>query len=318
VWWLLALAGLLRPEAWLLAGLYGLWLGRGGLASRAKALLPAFAAPALWATLDFVVTGNPLFSMQHTDALAAELQREIPLERVPYMTLFLLTEILKWPLIFLAAAGAVLAVRARARPLAVPAAVAVVTVATYLVIATGGLATVYRYLLLTGLGGVLLAAFALSGWARLDRGSRWRAPWIAAAAAAVAIGGVYTATHFSLGGLVEQLRERTAIRTEMTRLLHEPAVAAARACGTITVPNHKLLPEIRWALALPEGAVRARSDRTLNASTPGLALVVRAPYDERPALNVYEVPADGTAIAAAPAGHTRLASTRRFEAWGRC
>ena len=42
------------------------------------------------------------------------------------------------------------------------------------------------------------------------------------------------------------------------------------------------------------------------------------PYDERPALNVYEVPADGTAIAAAPAGHRRLATSRRFEAWGRC
>ena len=35
VWWLLGLAGLLRPEAWLLAGLYGLWLGRGGLGAAA-------------------------------------------------------------------------------------------------------------------------------------------------------------------------------------------------------------------------------------------------------------------------------------------
>ena len=29
-------------------------------------------------TLDFAVTGDPLFSIQHTDALAAELQRDIP------------------------------------------------------------------------------------------------------------------------------------------------------------------------------------------------------------------------------------------------
>ena len=35
VWWLLGLAGLLRPEAWLLAGLYGLWLGSGGVRNRA-------------------------------------------------------------------------------------------------------------------------------------------------------------------------------------------------------------------------------------------------------------------------------------------
>ena len=44
----------------------------------------------------------------------------------------------------------------------------------------------------------------------------------------------------------------------------------------------------------------------------------RPPYDKRPALDVYEVPADGTAIAAAPAGHTLAGVSRRFEAWGRC
>jgi hypothetical protein len=318
VWWLLGLAGLLRPEAWLLAGLYGLWLGRGGIIARAKALLPAFAAPAIWAGLDLVVTGNPLFSIQHTDALAAELQREIPLSRIPSQTLSLLAEILKWPLLILAAAGGILAIRGRVNALAVPGTVAMVTVGTYLVIATGGLATVYRYLLLAGIGGVLLAALALSGWARLDRGSPGRVPWIAAAVASVVIGGAYTATHLRLGGLVEQLRERTEIRTEMTALLHQPAVAAARECGPVTVPNHKLLPEIRWALGLPEHGVRARSDRTLDASAPGVALTVRPPYEKRPAFSVFEIPADGTAITAAPAGYTRLASTRRFEAWGRC
>ena len=165
---------------------------------------------------------------------------------------------------------------------------------------------------------MLLAAFALSGWARLDRRVAVARAVDGGAVIAVVIGGAYTAAHFRVGGLVEQLRERTAIRAEMTTLLHAPAVAAARECGAITVPNHKLLPEIRWALGLPENGVRARSDRTLDASAPGLALVVRPPYDKRPALYVYEVPADGTAIAAAPAGHTLLASSRRFEAWGRC
>ena len=172
VWWLLGLAGLLRPEAWLLAGLYGLWLGKGGIVPRLKALLPAAAAPAIWAALDFAVTGDPLFSIHHTDALAAELQRDIPLHSLPGMTLELLTEILKAPLMLLAAVGIVLAVRDRRRVLAVPGAVAIVTCATYLVIASGGLATVYRYLLLSGIGLLLFATYALAGWARLDRRRR--------------------------------------------------------------------------------------------------------------------------------------------------
>jgi hypothetical protein len=318
VWWLLGLAGLLRPEAWVLAGAYGLWLGRGGIAARARALAPAFAAPAIWAALDLIVTGNPLFSIQHTDALAAELQREIPLSEIPYQTVLLLAEILKWPLLALAVVGAVLAVRGRVQPLAVPAVVAVVTIATYLVIATGGLAKVYRYLLLAGIGGVLLAALALSGWARLDRASPWRRPWIALAVAAVVLGGAYTAAHLRPAGLVEQLRERTAIRTELTALLNAPAVAAARHCGPVSVPNHKLLPEIRWALGVPERGVRARSDRTFDATEPGVAVTVRRKYELRPALNVAAVPADGMAIATAPAGYARLATSRRFEAWGRC
>lgn len=318
VWWLLGLAGLLRPEAWLLAGVYGLWLGHGRtLAGRARALVPAAAAPALWAATDFVVTGDPLFSIHHTDALAAELQREIAYSRIPGMTVSLLAEILKPPLLLLAAAGIALAIRDRRRALAVPAVVAVVTCATYLVIATGGLATVYRYLLLSGLGLLLFAAYALSGWARLPRGSAWRTRWIAAVLVAGMAGAGYTAARLSPSGMVDQLRERTQIRTELAVLLHDPAVRTAAACGPVTVPNHKLLPEVRWALDLPVSGVRARSDRTLRPGA-GVAITVAALYAERPALNVYEVPADGQRLNVAPAGHVKLAQTRHFAAWGRC
>jgi hypothetical protein len=31
-------------------------------------------------------------------------------------------------------------------------------------------------------------------------------------------------------------------------------------CGPISVPNHKLIPDVRWMLDLPDGAVVARSD----------------------------------------------------------
>ena len=234
------------------------------------------------------------------------------------MTLELLTEILKAPLLLLAAVGIVLAVRDRRRVLAVPGAVAIVTCATYLVIASGGLATVYRYLLLSGIGLLLFATYALAGWARLEKTSRARGPWLTAAILAVLIGAGYTATRLSPSDMVTQLHERTQIRSELAAVLHDPAVARTRACGPVTVPNHKLLPEVRWALALPEHGVRARSDDALLPGAPGVAITVQPLYEKRPALNVYEVPADGAGLNLAPVGYVKLAETRRFTAWGLC
>jgi hypothetical protein len=319
VWILLALAGLLRPEAWLLAGAYGVWLGWGRpLRDRARALAPALTAPLLWALSDLVVMGDPLFSLRHTDALAAELHREVPLTHLPSMLVQLLVALVKPPVLAAGLAGAWLVVRFRRRALAVPSAVAVLTCFTYLVIASGGLATVYRYLLLTALGVSLLAAFALSGWTLLPRGHRWRVRWAALAAGACLLGAAWTIAHLTLAGIRNDLHERRAVRADLRALLTDPAVRAARACGPITVPNHKLLPEVRWLLNLPESAVRARSDRTLGPQRAGVALVIATSIEERPALNVFEVPTDGTGILAAPPSFHRLAGNRRFAAWGGC
>jgi hypothetical protein len=54
---LLALAGLLRPEAWLLAAVYGVLTRRPAL---------ALLAPVLWLGFDLLLTGAPLFSLAGT------------------------------------------------------------------------------------------------------------------------------------------------------------------------------------------------------------------------------------------------------------
>ena len=69
---LLAAAGLMRPEAWLLAGLYWLWLvPRASWAQRAKYAALAAIGPLAWAAVDFAVTGQPLYSLTATGDLAA-------------------------------------------------------------------------------------------------------------------------------------------------------------------------------------------------------------------------------------------------------
>ena len=73
---LLALAGLLRPEAWLLGLAWLAYAGRGQ--PRAQVLRWAalsLAAPLIWALWDLAVTGDPLWSLHGTRELAEQLER---------------------------------------------------------------------------------------------------------------------------------------------------------------------------------------------------------------------------------------------------
>jgi len=315
---LLALAGLLRPEAWLLALLYAVWIGWPlDWTGRARAAALALLAPVLWCLLDLAVTGDPLFSIHHTDALAEELVRERPLADLPWLMVKLLAEILKWPLLVLALAGAALAWRLRIRALAAPAALVVVTCASYLVIASGGLATVYRYLLTAALALAVFAGFALAGWTTLAPGQRWRPRWLAIAALALAAGTLYTVTHTTPAKVRDELRQRERIHDDLRAVLALPEVARARRCGPISTPTHKLIPEIRWLLDVPDGAVRARSDRPPPRS--GVALLIERRIENRPALNVREVAADdAVAIQTPPPGFRHVGGNRSFGVWVSC
>lgn len=316
---LLALAGLLRPEAWVLSVLYAAWLGRPlDWAGRARVAALALTAPVLWCVLDLAVTGDPLFSIHHTDALAQELVRERPLHELPWLMVKLLAEILKWPLLVLALLGAAVAWRMRVRTLAMPAVLVVVTCATYLVIASGGLATVYRYLLTAALALAVFAGFALAGWTRVAPGAQWRRRWLALSALALALGGAYTLTHTSPAKVRDELRMRERINDDLQAALALPAARRARDCGPITTPTHKLIPEIRWHLDLPDGAVRARSQRTTR-QTRGVALVIERRIENRPALNVREVKSDDAdAVQTPPPGFRHVGGNRSFGVWVRC
>ena len=72
---LLALAGLLRPEAWLLSLAYAAWV------RTPRALALALAAPALWALADLAVTGDPFWSVTHTHEGTEALDRETGAQR---------------------------------------------------------------------------------------------------------------------------------------------------------------------------------------------------------------------------------------------
>src|SRR4051812_12752564 len=136
VWVLLGVAGLLRPEAWLLAGAYALWVAWGRPRREwLRTALAAAAAPLLWSAVDLAVTGNPLFSIHHTDTLATALARERRILELPGVMSHLLLEAAKPPVVILGILGLVLAWRLRRRELLVPAALVVLTGISYFVIA---------------------------------------------------------------------------------------------------------------------------------------------------------------------------------------
>src|SRR5665811_1125482 len=67
----LAAAGLLRPDAWVLSGVYWLWCSwRADNRTRLRLLAIAAIAPVVWAAVDAIVTGNPLYSLTATAGLA--------------------------------------------------------------------------------------------------------------------------------------------------------------------------------------------------------------------------------------------------------
>src|SRR5689334_5605474 len=84
----LAFAGLLRPEAWVLGWLYVAWIWRGIEGrDRLRYVLIGLAAPAVWFVSDAIITGDALHSLHGTRDLADENNRRQGLSDVPYWTL---------------------------------------------------------------------------------------------------------------------------------------------------------------------------------------------------------------------------------------
>jgi hypothetical protein len=320
VWVLLAMAGLLRPEGWLLLGVYVLWMGwRAPWADRVRYVAYAAVAPGIWVVMDGIATGNPLYSLTYTSRSAQDLGRGKQLSDLPSLGITYLSEITKPYLLVAAAIGAVLAWRLGQKRFALVGVLFVCGVASWFVIATGGLATVYRYMALAGLAALLPAAFALGGFTALPIGSGWRRAWMAGSAFIVFWGIVFTAGHLSTRHIRDDLRLRHDAHTRLVALLKEPKVAAARRCGPIALPNQKAVPDVRWEFDLPDRAVIARSDPNEAAhARRGLEIMVIGELFNHPAYGPLVQPNDSPLIAVPGAGFRYITHNTMYAAYERC
>ncbi len=235
---LLALAGLLRPEAWLFAGAYLLYLaythpdrepGRLGplkLLYRPDGLLGltalAAAAPLIWAGFDWAIAGDPLYSLTGTQDTVGDLERDTGLGAALELAPRRLGEILREPVLIGAIGGAGFSLwLLRDRKLLVGAAGIVLALGAFLLLATAGLAVITRYLLLPGVLLAIFAAAGVLGWLSVgDR--RWRTWWTAFGAAIVAGILVLGPQQFNrLSDLRDRIADQEQIRDDLNEIADE-------------------------------------------------------------------------------------------------
>lgn len=258
---LVALAGLMRPEAWLFAGAYWLWL-RAPLR-----LLPlAVAAPVVWMALDLLVTGNPLHSATGTRDLAGELGRQTGLTSVPELMPRRLGEILRLPELIAAVVGFGFGWAFLRDRMYLPTALAVLNAVAYTAFGVARLPLLGRYLILAASMLALFAALGALGWLRRPD-PRWRAAGIAALAAMALFFGVQQVER--IDALRNDIAARDRIQADLRDLVD---TGALDGCERIATGTHRSIPLLRYWLDRDPGTVRAEGgDCRLVPATPEVA-----------------------------------------------
>lgn len=278
---LLALAGLLRPEAWLFSFAYLVWLLapgvradelRLGAAWRDAVPLLALAAsgPLLWCVHDLLITGDPLHSLTGTRENAATLGRVTGLDDVALTMPRRIGEILREPVLLAAAGGGLLALawhRDRRTRLAVTA--GLLAVAAFTVLAAAGLPIITRYVLLPA---ALLAIFAGAGafgWRDLPPGPQ-RTWWARFAALAIVVLALFVPSQAArIDRLGDALQRQEAIQADLGDLIRDGV-----PCEPLAVPNRRPIPLLSLWRELDPAAIEDAQSR---APARGTYLVPRTP-----------------------------------------
>jgi hypothetical protein len=260
-----------------MAGLYWLWVCwpiRTDLKAVARYTALAAIGPVIWAGSDFIITGDPMYSLTYTSNFAEELGRAKGSEGLASAIWAFLVKLDKFPVLLGSLFGLGLSAFLVPRRMVMPLVVLVIGIGTFVIVGLGGFSVIDRYLLVASLMVMVFSAVALAGWTMLEQGSTLRRVWAVAAGLLVIYGVIFTATRVNLSRLDNELQFRGDSHAALHDVLAQPAVRAGLKCGPVNVPNHKLIPDVRWIEDLPDGRVLARSQG--NYSGPDKARAARA------------------------------------------
>jgi hypothetical protein len=281
---LVAVAGLIRPEAWVLLGAYGLYLWLREPRLRPLIAVAVLLPPALWLGLDWAGSGDPLHaSSTATEATEGSAARaSVPAFEVVRRA----ADAVIVPTLVLAVGAIVVAARRREQRVLWVAALAVGWVAVVAVMAEAGFTGTRRYLAAPAAALCVVAGVGLAWLLDAPRARRAR---VATACVVLAL---------SLAPALLRAREEArmlSVARDQAHQLAELRRAVAQAGGRATVRrvgrpavNPWVQSALAWELRAPLAGVQATwasSKRHPHWSPP--ALVFRAPArlaGPRPAL----------------------------------
>jgi hypothetical protein len=308
---LLGLAGLLRPEGWLLSAAYVAYLAL----SRERILIPlavAVAAPLAWALADLAIAGDPLYSLTGTRENAEVLGRRTGLANVPLTAPRRLGEIVREPVLFGALAGGLLGLGLLRERIRLAVAAGVAALAAFCVLAAAGLPILGRYLLLPATLLAIACGAGAFGWTQLDPRHPWRRRWQVAGALVLIALAAFTPRQVqridSLRGAIAIQRE---IRDDLHALARRPPLRSG--CRPVAVPNHRPVPLLALWLGLPPREIISAQLRT-----PRRGLFID-PANARVERNYTLDPNDpGVLTAEVPPGFQRAAANASWIVYERC
>lgn len=252
---LLTLAGLLRPEAWLFAGFYFLWLAldvirvsgqpEGQPVRRPGVTLGPFriqmresgidrhlvwmaclaaAGPVIWVLFDLITTSNPLYSFTGTRETVETLERDTgPLDVILYGPRRL-GEVMQWPGMVGAFLGLAFTLWSMPKRVAIGVVSAVLALVAFAIMGAAGLAIIPRYTMLAAAILFIFAAAAVLGWRLLEPGHRLRRPWQVAAVAVVVLYVAWLPNQYDLLSKVDRdLSNQSLVERDLEALVDDGA-----------------------------------------------------------------------------------------------
>ncbi|HWH12816.1 MAG TPA: hypothetical protein VG165_16970 [Solirubrobacteraceae bacterium] len=259
---LLALAGLMRPEAWGLAGAYWLYLlwTRTPTPQLVRAALLVAASPLLWALADVIVVSDPTYSLTHTQAASKTQMFQTGLANVPHAAATDLRALVGLPVLVVGLAGLVLALSLARRRLALPLILLTLAFGEFALLGLAGVPLLERFLSVVAALICLFFAYAVLP-ARHDLLARVHLPtaptrllWSIAAVLVVAYVGLSDLTR--IHHVRDDQRAVVAAEADLRSLARQSVPAAAvRGCGPLYVARFELTSLAAYDFDQPPQAI---------------------------------------------------------------